>query len=124
VSALGQELGNLTAVPADAPSPAQTFATKREAKRFLAEIEASLSRGMYVDPHAGRLLFATHARQWLDSRNDELTTKARDASIMHHDDKLLAATDYAIVRNGQVQVLVEVKMDSKSFPSAGFYGHR
>jgi hypothetical protein len=37
---------------------------------------------LYVDPHAGRLLFATHARQWLDSRNDELTTKARDASIM------------------------------------------
>ncbi len=62
---------------------AKTFATKREAKRFLAEIEASLSRGMYVDPHAGRLLFATHAQQWLDSRNDELTTKARDASIMH-----------------------------------------
>ncbi len=62
---------------------AKTFATKREAKRFLAEIEACLSRGMYVDPHAGRLLFATHARQWLDSRNDELTTKARDASIMH-----------------------------------------
>ena len=27
-------------------------------------------------------MFATHARQWLDSRNDELTTKARDASIM------------------------------------------
>ncbi|MGH3925809.1 MAG: tyrosine-type recombinase/integrase, partial [Pseudonocardiaceae bacterium] len=62
---------------------AKTFPTKREAKRFIAEIEASLSRGMYVDPHAGRLLFATHARQWLDSRNDELTTKARDASIMH-----------------------------------------
>jgi hypothetical protein len=53
-----------------------------EAKRFLAEIDTGLSRGSYFDPHAGRLLFATHARQWLDSRNDELTTKARDASIM------------------------------------------
>lgn len=61
---------------------AKTFRTKTEAKRFLAEIDAGLSRGLYVDPHAGRLLFATHARQWLDSRNDELTTKARDASIM------------------------------------------
>ena len=61
---------------------AKTFSTKAEAKRFLAEIDAGLSRGLYVDPHAGRLLFATHARQWLDSRNDELTTKARDASIM------------------------------------------
>jgi Phage integrase, N-terminal SAM-like domain len=62
---------------------AKTFLTKTEAKRFLAEIDAGLSRGLYVDPHAGRLLFATHARQWLDSRNDELTTKARDASIMN-----------------------------------------
>jgi integrase len=61
---------------------AKTFPTKAEAKRFLAEIDAGVSRGLYVDPHAGRLLFATHARQWLDSRNDELTTKARDASIM------------------------------------------
>jgi integrase len=61
---------------------AKTFHTKTEAKRFLAEIDTGLSRGLYVDPHAGRLMFATHARQWLDSRNDELTTKARDASIM------------------------------------------
>ena len=61
---------------------AKTFRTKMEAKRFLAEIDTGLSRGSYFDPHAGRLLFATHARQWLDSRNDELTTKARDASIM------------------------------------------
>ena len=62
---------------------AKTFRTKAEAKRFLAEIDGSLSRGLYVNPHAGRLLFTTHALQWLDSRNDELTTKARDASIMH-----------------------------------------
>ena len=61
---------------------AKTFRTKMEAKRFLAEIDTGLSRGSYFDPHADRLLFATHARQWLDSRNDELTTKARDASIM------------------------------------------
>jgi integrase len=62
---------------------AKTFRTKTEAKHFLAEIDGSLSRGLYVDPHAGRLLFATHALEWLESRNDELTTKARDASIMH-----------------------------------------
>jgi hypothetical protein len=62
---------------------AKTFRTKTEAKRFLTEIDGSLSRGLYVDLHAGRLLFATHAREWLDSHNDELTAKARDASIMH-----------------------------------------
>lgn len=40
---------------------AKTFPTKTEAKRFLAGIDSSLSHGLYVDPHAGRLLFATHA---------------------------------------------------------------
>jgi integrase len=61
---------------------AKTFTTKREAKRFLAELDTALTRGLYVDPHAGRVLFGNHAQQWLASRNDELTTKARDISIM------------------------------------------
>lgn len=61
---------------------AKTFATKREAKRFLAELETSLTRGLYVDPHAGRTLSAPYATRWLDSRNDEITTRARDASVM------------------------------------------
>ncbi|MDN5930919.1 MAG: site-specific integrase [Pseudonocardia sp.] len=61
---------------------AKTFATKREAKRFLAELETSLTRGLYVDPHAGRMLFDPYATRWLASRNDEITTRARDASVM------------------------------------------
>jgi integrase len=61
---------------------AKTFKTKREAARFLAELDASLGRGAYVDPHAGRTLFRQVAQRWLESRNDEATTRARDASIM------------------------------------------
>ncbi len=61
---------------------AKTFTTKRDAKRFLANLDTSLTHGLYVDPHAGRVSFGNHARQWLASRNDELTTKARDISIM------------------------------------------
>jgi integrase len=61
---------------------AKTFPTKREAKRFLADLETSLTRGLYVNPHAGRLEFIPYAQRWLDSRNDEITTRARDASIM------------------------------------------
>ncbi|MQA13654.1 MAG: tyrosine-type recombinase/integrase [Pseudonocardiaceae bacterium] len=58
--------------------------TKRAARDFLADIHGSISRGRYVDPHAGRVLFRVHAHQWLASRNDEATTKARDASIMRN----------------------------------------
>jgi integrase len=63
---------------------AKTFKTKKEAARFLADLDSTLSRGTYVDPHAGRTPFRQHAERWLASRNDEATTKARDASIMRN----------------------------------------
>ncbi len=37
-----------------------TDATKREATRFLAQVEADLSRGEWRDPRAGRITF----REW------------------------------------------------------------
>lgn len=61
---------------------AKTFPTKKAARQFLAEIESSMTRGLYVDPHAGRRLFADHATQWMSGRNTEATTAARDASVM------------------------------------------
>ena len=60
----------------------KTFGTKREAVTFLAQITTAASTGSYVSPHAGRILFGDHARQWMDSWNNEATTHARDASIM------------------------------------------
>lgn len=62
----------------------KNFSTKKAARDFLADLNGSLSRGQYVDPHAGRTLFEVHARRWLTSRNDEATTKARDDSIMRN----------------------------------------
>lgn len=47
---------------------AKTFKTRREARAFLAETEAAISRGTYVDPHAGRVRFREHAERWLRSR--------------------------------------------------------
>jgi integrase len=61
---------------------AKTFKTKKEAKAFLAEIEGAKNRGTYVSPHAGRQRFGPYAKRWLSARNAELTTAARDASIM------------------------------------------
>jgi integrase len=61
---------------------AKTFRTKKEAAVFLADTEARLNRGSYVDPHAGRQRFGPYAERWLSARNGELTTTARDASIM------------------------------------------
>jgi len=61
---------------------AKSFATKKEATAFLAETEANLTRGSYVDPHAGRLRFGDLAVKWLDARHNQPTTVARDHSIM------------------------------------------
>jgi hypothetical protein len=36
----------------------KNFKTKRDAVRFLAEIDASKNKGLYIDPHAGRIRFA------------------------------------------------------------------
>jgi integrase len=41
-----------------------------------------MTRGLYVDPHAGRVLFADHAAGWMASRNVEATTTAREVSVM------------------------------------------
>jgi hypothetical protein len=60
----------------------KTFPTKREASAFLAQMEVSKSSGAYVSPHAGRTLFGDHACAWMASWNNEITTTARDASIM------------------------------------------
>lgn len=63
---------------------AKTFRTKREAKTFLAQIEADKSQGAYVSPHAGKMAFGDHAHQWMQTWNTEITTTARDESIMRN----------------------------------------
>jgi integrase len=60
----------------------KNFKTKREAVQFLAEIDASRNKGLYVDPRAGRVRFADFLQQWVAGRNHELTSTARDQSIM------------------------------------------
>ena len=60
----------------------KTFRLKKDAATFLAEIETSKTRGAYVSPHAGRVAFGAHAAEWMATWNTEITTAARDRSIM------------------------------------------
>jgi integrase len=62
----------------------KTFKTKREAATFLAQVSTATSAGAYVSPHAGRVLFGDHARQWMATWNVQATTTARDSSIMRN----------------------------------------
>ncbi len=45
-----------------------TFATKADAGRWLADVEAAIARGTWIDPDAGRVLLADYAQGWIDSR--------------------------------------------------------
>jgi integrase len=42
----------------------QTFATRPQAARFLAQVETDLARGEWTDPRAGRVSFAEWAARW------------------------------------------------------------
>jgi len=53
-----------------------TFATKADARAFLAGVETDLKRGHYVDPAAGRITFGEYAGWWIEQR--PLRPRTRD----------------------------------------------
>jgi len=61
---------------------ARTFRTKKEANAYLAEVEGSLNKGTYVDPHAGRVTFGNFATRWLAGRDVEARTEERTLSLL------------------------------------------
>jgi integrase len=51
----------------DRPAP-YTFATKKEADRWLVLQEAEIRRGDWMDPDAGKVPFEVYAKSWIDDR--------------------------------------------------------
>ncbi|MFG3603745.1 tyrosine-type recombinase/integrase [Micromonospora chersina] len=60
----------------------KSFRTKREANAYLTEVEGTLNRGTYVNPHAGRTRFGDFAQQWLATRTVEARTTERTISML------------------------------------------
>jgi hypothetical protein len=61
----------------------QTFATKPEAARFLAQVQTDLARGEWTDPRAGRVAFAEWAARWQETTtNLRPNTKALHAYLL------------------------------------------
>ncbi|MFI7022928.1 tyrosine-type recombinase/integrase [Micromonospora sp. NPDC049900] len=60
----------------------KSFRTKREASAYLVEMEGSLNRGTYVNPHAGRTRVGDFAQQWLATRSVEARTTERTVSLL------------------------------------------
>ncbi|MFP8943825.1 tyrosine-type recombinase/integrase [Streptomyces fenghuangensis] len=49
---------------------------KREADAWLTRVEADMSRGQYVDPHAGKITFQQYAETWLTTQGADPNTQA------------------------------------------------
>jgi integrase len=62
----------------------KTFKRKRDAERFVAELEAAKNRGLYIDPHAGKIKFADYLPRWVVGINHEATTTFRDQGLMRN----------------------------------------
>jgi integrase len=65
----------------DGSQRAKTFKTKKAASAYAAELESSLHRGLYVDPHAGRQLFGPYAEDWFAARSYEPSTVHATGSV-------------------------------------------
>ncbi|WP_256106823.1 tyrosine-type recombinase/integrase [Streptomyces sp. ODS05-4] len=49
---------------------------KRIAERWLAHIEADMSRGQYIDPKAGRTTFQQYAERWVAAQTTDVVTRS------------------------------------------------
>lgn len=66
----------------DAPAPL-TFASKGDATRFLAQVQADLDRGRWQDPRLGKVTLAEWVDEWLDRNPAKRpSTRARDMTVL------------------------------------------
>jgi integrase len=87
---------------------ARTFPRKQDAERFLAGIESDKSRGLYVDPAAGRLTVGEYARTWQAAQVHRRTTAAAfDSHLRNHVLPLLGRRPLASVTRSEVQAWVK-----------------
>jgi hypothetical protein len=56
----------------------RSFATKREARAWIAEQDTDAKRGVWTDPNLGRETVAAIAEQWWEATNRTLAPKTRD----------------------------------------------
>ncbi len=52
-----------------------TFATKRQAERWLIETEAEMLRGDWIDPEAGWITLGEFAKRWIAERDLKARTR-------------------------------------------------
>lgn len=89
----------------DGKSRSKSFPLKRDAVKFLAEMETSKTRGAFVDPNRSKMTVKAWAERWLDGKvNLTQTTRDRYSSIITaHIEPRWAGHRLAEVQHSDVQ---------------------
>jgi integrase len=66
----------------DGRQRARHFDTKRAATQFLATVQVDLSRGTYVDPHAGKETVGEYAQRWAAGQPWRPSTRSRVEKVL------------------------------------------
>lgn len=83
---------------------ARAFARKIDAEKFLAGIESDKSRGLYVDPAAGRITLAQYAKTWQAAQVHRRTTEAAfDSHLRNHIVPLLGQRPMGAITRSEIQ---------------------
>lgn len=97
--------GGLRAAP-------RTFATKGDASRYLATVEADLARGQYLDPRAGQITFTQWADQWLGRPGKRANSVARDRQALQIFVEELGPRPLSSITPMHVQAVVDARARS------------
>ena len=91
---------------------ARTFARKADAERFLAGVEADKSRGLYVDPAAGRITLQEYATSWQAAQVHRRTTAAAfDSHLRNHILPLLGHRPMGAITRSEIQGWVKSRSE-------------
>jgi len=83
----------------------RTFRTKADGQLFLDGVSATITRGEWIDPNAGRCRFGDYAQEWLAQRTD-LRPLSRDryaSLIANHLGPAFGDVELARISAGQVR---------------------
>ena len=86
-----------------------TFATKGDAYRFLATVEADLARGQYLDPRAARLTIADWANEWLNRPGKKSASVARDRQGLEAFMPMLGRLPLSAVTPSHIQAAIDAR---------------